>query len=630
MATLPDLEQALRNADAAGDTAAARILAQEIVRMRSEGSPEQPETPPTVSGARTSYFPQINGRQIMSDRDPGPATVGFFDAVAGTVAPTIAGFGGPLVGAPVGAGGELAVQLRRKLSGEQPNVNWGEVVKSGATNAIPFSKAKGVIGALRNAGAQGTGGIAAEEARSLIDDGETSSFGENAAAGGIPAALAGLSPVAGKIIAKISGRSTPEDIVRAARVSDDMKAKLRNASKLIDAGGVLPPAELGDTSVKNWLAQQFTGKEFLQQQGSIRNEPVLRAKIRKDLKLGGPGPLNKDTIVAAETKAMRPYEQVAALSPNAATDFKALKVSRGKIRELEDIYRSSQGKNPALLDQIKAEKAKMEELEDMLEAHADAATNPKLKDTIDRYYAAKAEADSIAAKFSANESVRMSQSSLPNYKERTISQVPSSPGNYSPDAQLAAEYEKASRVAAGLKRRIDGRAAAPGALSDDVPPLIQEMREGRKTYAKAMQIQDAGAINYGRDQLNPQAIARDYEVRNGKANMSGGMKDVAEIAQAFPRETQATAGIGTPGVSRVNGLAAGQALSHGNPTGAVVATTLPFVGPALRDHLYSERVQRDILERALKGRKPKTTADPRVIEAILRASVNANRSAARK
>lgn len=90
MATLQQLEQALVNADAAGDTEAATILAQEIVKMRQSSAPvtppaARPSAPPPA--ARPSAPPAIQAEAEPTGR-------GFFGTVrdiGGAIAETVTG-----------------------------------------------------------------------------------------------------------------------------------------------------------------------------------------------------------------------------------------------------------------------------------------------------------------------------------------------------------------------------------------------------------------------------------------------------------------------------------------------------------------------------------------------------------
>jgi hypothetical protein len=92
MASLPELEDALKNADAAGDAASARILADEIVKMRS--APQDPAFSSTIPGKKglstdgemwAANHPYAAGAATFLQGVP---FIGeYFDEVAGAAAP---------------------------------------------------------------------------------------------------------------------------------------------------------------------------------------------------------------------------------------------------------------------------------------------------------------------------------------------------------------------------------------------------------------------------------------------------------------------------------------------------------------------------------------------------------------
>jgi len=89
MASLPELEDALRNADAAGDTAAAQQLADEIVRMRGSGAEQQQPAP--VQAAQPLPHPGQNAMPPVNQGVDAPLRVlqqgnrGLADAVGAPV-----------------------------------------------------------------------------------------------------------------------------------------------------------------------------------------------------------------------------------------------------------------------------------------------------------------------------------------------------------------------------------------------------------------------------------------------------------------------------------------------------------------------------------------------------------------
>ena len=114
MATIAELETALRNADAAGDAGAARIFANEIIRLRQQAAQAQPTEQPQPAQPAAEQMPQPEPMQPAQPTPeltyeqtfgiPQTTTPGVIGAVTRGLAPVATGAAlGGAVGGPPGA-----------------------------------------------------------------------------------------------------------------------------------------------------------------------------------------------------------------------------------------------------------------------------------------------------------------------------------------------------------------------------------------------------------------------------------------------------------------------------------------------------------------------------------------------
>lgn len=127
MATLEQLETALRNADAAGDTSAAQTLAGEIVRMRSAAPAQPPAANPNAIGnpwdeTKRAFGENLDAvKRVVTDYQPGDqfghlGRVGSaLAAVPGMIASPITGTARSLIGGGFEALDPLTEQERAKF-----------------------------------------------------------------------------------------------------------------------------------------------------------------------------------------------------------------------------------------------------------------------------------------------------------------------------------------------------------------------------------------------------------------------------------------------------------------------------------------------------------------------------------
>src|SRR6185295_15429882 len=118
--------------------------------------------------------------------------------------------------------------------------------------SIPLGKAAGIANAIRTAGRMAAANAAGTEAQSLVNNGQLADTGTVARDAVIGGAIPLGAAAVGRAIGAVTKNVSPEEVGRVARINADNGPKLKQAEKLINAGGALPPAELGDKSFKNW------------------------------------------------------------------------------------------------------------------------------------------------------------------------------------------------------------------------------------------------------------------------------------------------------------------------------------------------------------------------------------------
>lgn len=260
MASLPELEDALKNADAAGDTNAARMLADEIVKMRG----------PQGDASRWGMFPEAMDMVTMGGASKlNAAGGGLIDASVGALQGRGWDFQGPY--------NQQLEQQRADQAAYQAESPVKSAVGKGAGVALGITSlptiGRGFAGAVKTGTAYGTTGGLLQDADSIQER------GTNALVGGGTGGLlgAGLYPLAagaGRGIGKLLGKKPPVEPVPTAA---DWRAK-KNAL-YSDAEGGVGKLKMTRTHVEN-LARGFN------EVGKDSNKGGVLSSITDDLYKG--------------------------------------------------------------------------------------------------------------------------------------------------------------------------------------------------------------------------------------------------------------------------------------------------------------------------------------------------------
>jgi hypothetical protein len=248
MATIQELEDGLRKADAAGNTDDAKAFADEIRRLRKSevrvaSKPTSPWMPPV--GQKLSYDERISPGTAID-----VALEGGIPAVAQTLATPLTPAGQAAVGSISSVIGNVLAQARRVATGEQKGMEMGQMAEAGTIGAIPFGGPAANIERvtarqlLKNAGKEamkvGGAAVAGAEARSLIDDREMAPMQEVVGAG----ILGGLLGSGSSVFSDIGTNR----IIRGREVAQ--KASELGGMRDSASIGMLMPSEMAATESK--------------------------------------------------------------------------------------------------------------------------------------------------------------------------------------------------------------------------------------------------------------------------------------------------------------------------------------------------------------------------------------------
>ena len=352
MADLAQLERALINADAAGDTAAATAFAGEIRRMRSQPNHEGMNHLQSSGQGMTAYDPTRD----MSGLDKFRAGMGkaFVDVGRGA-------------GQLVGAVDRASVDESRRL--DAPLMATGAGMAGNiAGNVAAYAPLALVPGANTVVGAGLTG--AAMGATQPV--GEADSRLKNTAIG---AALGSLAQYGGnKLTGHIQRKATEK---AAALASQQSKNAVRDATlQESQAAGYKIPRSLYDPSFTSNRLESLAGKAATKQQAAAVNQEITNSLAKKALGVADDTPLSISTLEGIRKTASRPYQEIAAMSPQAKLDLEALKQARNDAQGWFNAYNRSA--SPADLAKAKEFRSAAEQLEKTLESYAVAAKRSDL------------------------------------------------------------------------------------------------------------------------------------------------------------------------------------------------------------------------------------------------------------
>lgn len=356
--------------------------------------------------------------------------------------------------------------------------------------------------------------------------------GAQLTAGASSAGAAGATREAGggeaaQLAAGVAGAFAP-GVIAPRRVLTDTGRQTRAAAQnAADQGYVIPPADLSPGLVSEALSG-FSGKIKTAQVASARNQTVSNSLARKALGIGDDVDLNVDTLEGIRRQAAQAYAPVAGSGTVVPTKAYGAALDRALAP-----FTSQAGSFPG-------------------------ARVPQVVNDINALR---------TGQFDAGDALNMVRSM------RESADI----------AYRAGENQagKAYKGAAGaLEDAIEGHLKSLGQPGGD---LLKNFRDARQTIAKTYTVQ--GALNPQTGNVN--AVKLGADLAKGRP-LSGELRTVAEVGQAFPKATQALkeAPKATSPLDWFGGTAAAAGTGNVLPLAAVAAR------PAVRAGLLSGPMQR--------------------------------------
>lgn len=346
--------------------------------------------------------------------------------------------------------------------------------------------------------------------------------------------LGGAGGAAGKGLGDAAGKFVANRTTQAAASQQANAQKVAAAKQAMDAGYVIPPADLPNAGRLTEAVSGLSGKIKTAQQASAKNQGVTNSLVRKELGLPEDAPLNIDTLNSIRQRAGQAYDAVS--SAGTITPGKTYTDALDKIAA--PFNKAAQGFPNAKPSPVIAE------IESLRSGQFDAASAvAKIKEL-------RGSADAAYAQ-----------------------------GNK--------DLGKALKDgASALEGAIDDHLTQIGAPAD----LLKNFREARQTIAKTYTVQKA--LNAETGDISAQVLAR--ELGKGRP-LSGEIRKAAEAGLSFPKATQALKEA-PKALSPLDFGAAGLGLvgSGGNPLAAAGL----LARPAARAALLSGPVQRNALANA--------------------------------
>jgi hypothetical protein len=370
MADIEQLKRALVNADAAGDTAAATELANEIKRI-SSGAP-QPQFPIAIG---KEAFPGAL-KEVLSNTDWGTRNI----AGAGTALSDVYYGGKQLLG-------NIYDRIRSPsptelITGKRPTWNEADAIANNriisesapvgavagnvALAAIPFAKAGSSVAKAGLIGG-GLGALSPVSATNVEDigSGKLLNTGIGAAAG-----AAGQ-----KIANKVNDWMTQKAASLAARKATNQPID-DTIKEALAAGYKIPPGQVAPTA-RNKALESITGKISTQQQFAAHNQDVTNDLARQAAGLPNNAPITQETLKAARDAIKKPYQEIASLGLQSKLD--ALDAARAEANAAWREY-SRQGTRSALKD-FQNFKMKAANIEARIESALTKAARPDLMES---------------------------------------------------------------------------------------------------------------------------------------------------------------------------------------------------------------------------------------------------------
>jgi hypothetical protein len=332
--------------------------------------------------------------------------------------------------------------------------------------------------------------------------------------------LGGAGGAAGQKVANVAGNYVARKTAENATKQVAGAQKTAAAKAAMDAGYVIPPADL-DNRFTMQAVSGLSGKIKTAQEASARNQGVTNALVRRELGVAPDAPLNVDTLNSIRQSAGQAYEAVG--STGTVQPGKAYENALDSI--VAPFKKSAAGFPNAKANPMVAE---IESLRSpSFDAGAAVEKLKELRSAADAAYMAKNATEGRAYKAAAN----------------------------------------------ALEDTLDSHLVSIGAPAD----ALRAFRDARQLIAKTYTVQRA--LNSETGDVSAQVLAR--ELTKGKP-LSGNIKDAAQAGAAFPKATQALKE-SPKSLSPLDFGAAALALmsSGGNPLAASGLVARPLARAAL-------------------------------------------------
>lgn len=349
MADLATLENALRKADAAGDAAGAKVLADEIRRMQSATpAPSAPATVDVAGNAAMKGLAQVPDFFLNLRTHAGNLGKWAYGQATGeqpsyNEAPDLARKGLSAVGL-IDPAKEPQTPGQRILDKSiQGGIGFGLMPGRAVVNAGLGLVTGGTSGAVKEL----TGSDAAEVATGLLT----------------PFGVRGAAQVGQRRVAEAATKEA-QNVVRDNTLADAQQA-----------GYKVPPSSVNPSFLNNRL-ESVAGKAAVKQDAALRNQEVTNTLVAKELGLPPETALTPGKLEKYREAAAQPYREVAALSPNAKTALDMLKQARHDASAHYKHYERSA--DPSALAKAKQFDADVQTLDGMIAQEAQAAGRPEL------------------------------------------------------------------------------------------------------------------------------------------------------------------------------------------------------------------------------------------------------------
>lgn len=233
---------------------------------------------------------------------------------------------GPLGGAIGGATGNFIVQAKNVASGEQDEIEGGQIAGAFTAGLIPQKRMSGPAASTvtKEAMKGATGNVAAKVVETEIDDGRLPTAGEVSAAAGGGAMAAPLARGAEAFADKAGVVS------RASKAAEQAGKDARRNQTLTMAmqlGYTLDPALANPTAI-NKLTDRVAGLTQTQRAAVFKNQQVTNEIARQEIGLPSGKPITKMALFQRRYELAEPYREVANISPAAADALKQLQRAR--------------------------------------------------------------------------------------------------------------------------------------------------------------------------------------------------------------------------------------------------------------------------------------------------------------